>query len=72
MIDLSMTGMRYPLEACLDRNNNDVLTCLDATNLAQDLKVPTLIIESLYDEWSVENLIGTNCLGNKNPPFEMN
>ena len=44
MIDLAMSGMRYPLENCLDRFNNDILTCLDATNLAQDLKVPTLII----------------------------
>jgi hypothetical protein len=29
------------------------------------------IIESNYDEWSLHNNIGAQCLTNKNPPYSL-
>lgn len=30
-----------------------------------------LIIESPYDQWSLSNILGVECLGNKKAPFEI-
>ena len=36
-------------------------------NLIPFLKAPVLIIESLYDAWSIQNIIVTKCLGTRDP-----
>jgi len=35
-----------------------------AVNLAPYLKVPTFIIQSLYDTWSIKNILGVSCIQN--------
>lgn len=33
-----------------------------ATNLAPYIKAPMFIIQSLYDTWSIQNILGINCV----------
>lgn len=71
LLDLVWNGQQFPIEDCLKQFNNDTVQCFNAQNLVKYIKTPMLIIQSPYDQWSLSNLLGVNCLGNKKPPFEL-
>ena len=61
----------FPIKECFDDNKEDILECYTTANLTKYLKVPMMIVESPYDSYSIENVVFTDCLTNKRPPFSM-
>jgi hypothetical protein len=63
-------GNGFPIPECLKEFDGSY-HCYNAANLAPYLKAPILIIESPYDAYSIENIVYTNCISNKDPPFSL-
>ena len=71
LIDIVWENKTYPLEKCVEEFNNDTVMCFNAANLIKFRKVPMLILQSSYDEWSIDNLLVARCLTKKGAPFSL-
>ena len=49
---------------CFDDFKEDKMTCYAAANLGKYLKVPMLIIQSPYDDYTINVVVGADCLIN--------
>ena len=54
------------MKACVDHygGKENQLPCFLAGNLAQFIKVPLFIIQSTYDTWALQNILGLTCVPN--------
>ena len=60
-----------PVRMCIHKLN-DLVSCYDASNYAENIHAPLFIIESPYDQWSISNLLkAKSCLGNKQAPYSI-
>lgn len=67
MFKLSLEeGSGFPLPQCL-KEYDEFYHCYNAANLAKYLKAPMFIIESPYDQFSIDNIIVANCKSKKAP-----
>jgi hypothetical protein len=64
-------GTGFPLPECLKKYNNEYFHCYNAANLAPYLKAPMFIVESAYDQFSIDNIVVALCKTNKNPPYSI-
>jgi O-palmitoleoyl-L-serine hydrolase len=64
-------GTGFPFPDCLKEYNNEYYHCYNAANLAKYQKAPMFIIESPYDQYSIDNIVVALCKTNKNPPFNL-
>lgn len=54
-----------PIEECVDDFDDDnygFWQCMLVQNIAKYLKAPAFIVNSLYDSWSLEQILGIKCL----------
>ena len=49
----------------------DIVNCSNAANYVEFFKAPFMAVESVYDAWSMKNIVKTTCLANLNPPFSL-
>lgn len=61
----------FPLSQCFDDFDGDIVSCYNSANLAKYMKAPMLIVESHYDEFTLNNLVVAQCLTNKNNPYSL-
>jgi hypothetical protein len=71
MMEIVKDVTYFPVQECLRDMNNDTLLCFDAQNVAKYLKAPMFIVNSLYDSWSLQNLLAATCLKNKQMPYSL-
>lgn len=48
-----------------------MIQCYNTANLAKYFKAPMMIVESPYDEYSLNIIVVAQCLTNKNPPYSI-
>jgi hypothetical protein len=67
-IKLSSMNAQTPIQECNDDNPDDYdyWKCMLMENIVKYLKVPALIINSLYDTWALENIVGVKCIKGHN------
>jgi hypothetical protein len=55
-----------PMKACVEHygGKENQLPCFLAGNLAEFIKVPIFIIQSTYDTWALQNILGLTCVPN--------
>ena len=58
---LSNVEVNPPMKECVDINPSAKWSCMFAEHLHQYIKVPQFPIQSLYDSWSLPNILGINC-----------
>lgn len=51
-----------PTGDCVKANQNEPFRCMFAEELIKYMKTPVFAIESLYDTWSIPNILGIGCL----------
>lgn len=50
-----------PVPECVAKYPDEPVNCLFAENIHEFIKVPLFAIQSLYDSWSLYNIIGMRC-----------
>lgn len=63
LVKLMDTEVAFPIPECSADFADNPVMCFSAGQLAKYLKAPFFIIESQYDQWSVENALGLQCTG---------
>ena len=63
----NMDDLAPPVVECY-KELGDLISCNDATNYAQYIKVPVLMVQSIYDEYILSDFLGVDCVTNKNSP----
>lgn len=56
---------------CMENPDNKKTDCTNAGNYAHELKAPTLIIQSLYDHYSLRAFYFSPCLTNDKYPYSL-
>ena len=52
----------YPQRACVEANPTTPAVCFLAETMLHYIESPVFISESLYDSWSVPNILGISCI----------
>ena len=52
----------FPNQKCVKAHPEDPWKCFMSPNLVQFIDTPTFLIESQYDTWSIENVVGQKCI----------
>jgi len=56
------TEIGTPVEECNKVHLNDVWQCLLYETAYKFIEVRSLLVNSMYDTWSLANILGTNCV----------
>lgn len=59
---LSNTDGVPPTPDCLKEYPDEPFRCMFAQNLHKHIKTPIFAIQSLYDSWSIPNILGIHCI----------
>ena len=59
-----------PVRKCIEKLD-DLVSCYDASNYAENIHAPLFLIQSTYDFWVIKNLLVTKCPTNSQPPFSI-
>ena len=59
-----------PLNKCLNDTGNETF-CKTTTVYYKYVESPLLIIESPYDQWSIDNIVTANCKSNSGEPYSI-
>jgi hypothetical protein len=51
-----------PVPECVEAFNNSIENCMFIENIYMYVKVPLFVSQSLYDTWSIPNILGVDCV----------
>jgi hypothetical protein len=59
---LSNVEIDLPVPECVQHFKDDKVSCFFAQNIHRFIKVPLFPLQSLYDTWSIANILGISCI----------
>jgi hypothetical protein len=62
LMKFSNADIDPPVPECVEAFNNSIENCMFTHNIYMYLKVPLFVSQSLYDTWSIPNILGVYCV----------
>jgi hypothetical protein len=53
-----------PLKECVEENKDNPLNCMFPEIFLKYVKPPVLLLQSLYDRWQIDEILGEKCISN--------
>ena len=72
LLQIAYSETKLPSDECTQKYPNNILECFKAGNLHDLLYAKTLVIQSTYDAWGLEQILGLQCLTHPFPSSIIN
>lgn len=66
LMSITNVEINPPVPECVEEFPHNLEECMFASNLAPYIKAPMFILQSLYDFWSIDHILGVQCISYSN------